>query len=105
MMGRRLWSALLAAHLASACGGEVSPPGGATSSTGGTPTVCPAGQVEAPSDGCMAVGIQACADLFIEEDGLCHPAIDKCPAGTIPKLEEGCIPVGVIDCAPEFVEA
>ncbi|AUX23522.1 nuclease [Sorangium cellulosum] len=63
---------------------------------------CARGHVLGP-DGCMPVGIQGCADLFVEDDGLCHPAMAKCPPGTIPKFDEGCIAVGIPRCAPEFV--
>lgn len=66
---------------------------------------CATGQLPHPSgNGCAAVGIQGCAEGFVEEDGLCHPSIDKCAPGTIPSFSEGCIPVGIPNCAPEFVE-
>lgn len=63
---------------------------------------CARGHVLGPG-GCMPVGIQGCADLFVEDDNLCRPAMAKCPAGTIPKFDEGCIAVGIPRCAPEFV--
>jgi len=53
----------------------------------------------------MPVGIQGCADMFVDEDGLCRPSDEKCPPGTIPKFSEGCIVVGISNCAPEFIEA
>jgi hypothetical protein len=85
-----------------ACGGDET----ASSTGAGGGTSCPSGHVEHPSgEGCMPVGIQGCAEMFLEEDGLCHPSRDKCPPGTIPRFAEGCIPVGIPDCAPEFVEA
>src|SRR5262245_12542773 len=89
---------------ASACRGEDSPKPAASQggSTGG-PVVCPSGQVEAPAGGCMPVGIQGCAEMFLEENGLCYPTIDKCPPGTIPKFSEGCVPVGIPGCAQEFI--
>src|SRR4030095_8377788 len=85
----------------SACGGDET-----SSSTGpGGGTSCPSGQVEHPSgEGCMPVGIQGCAEMFLEEDGLCHPSLDKCAPGTIPRFTEGCIPVGIPECAPEFID-
>jgi hypothetical protein len=51
----------------------------------------------------MAVGVQGCADRFIEADGLCRPSLDKCPQGTIPRFSEGCAPVGVPNCAKIFI--
>src|SRR5690242_10859976 len=72
-------------------------------SDGSPPTgsaICASGHVAGADNGCMAVGIQGCADLFIGEDGLCHPSMAKCPPGTIPRFDEGCIPVGIQRCAP-----
>ncbi|MDC0676393.1 right-handed parallel beta-helix repeat-containing protein [Sorangium atrum] len=66
-----------------------------------TPSCAP-GHVLGPADACMPVGIQGCAELFVEDDGLCHPSMAKCPAGTIPKFDEGCIPAGIPRCAPEL---
>jgi len=68
------------------------------------PTPCPTGHLHGPVGNCMPIGIQGCVDLFLEEDGLCHPRIEKCPAGTIPKFDEGCIPVGIQGCADLFME-
>ena len=93
--------ALVAIVVLSACGGDESAPSG---SGGGGANSCPTGQVDAPGGGCMPVGIQGCADIFIEDDGLCHPSLDKCPPGTIPNFSEGCTAVGIPNCAPEFVE-
>jgi hypothetical protein len=55
-----------------------------------------------PGDG---AGIQGCAARFVEQDGRCHPALDKCPGGSIPKFDEGCVPVGIAGCSGAFVEA
>ncbi|HZO16692.1 MAG TPA: hypothetical protein VFB62_25625 [Polyangiaceae bacterium] len=84
--------------LVSACGGEESEP------AQDTVPRCPTGQL-VTGGGCMPVGIQGCAEMFIEDDGLCHPSDDKCPLGTIPKFDEGCIPAGISNCAPDFLEA
>lgn len=66
--------------------------------------MCPNGHVRSQGGGCMPVGIQGCADLFIEDDGLCRPRMEKCTPGTIPKFDEGCVPVGIQDCAGLFME-
>lgn len=65
---------------------------------------CPAGSF-ANAAGCAPAGIQGCAAMFVEADGLCRPRAAKCPAGTTPKLDVGCVPVGLPTCAPVFVEA
>ncbi|WP_234023672.1 DUF1565 domain-containing protein [Sorangium cellulosum] len=57
------------------------------------------------SSGCVSVGIQGCVDAFIEDDGICRPALEKCSPGTIPKHDEGCVDVGIPGCAAEFMEA
>ncbi|WP_437592760.1 DUF1565 domain-containing protein [Sorangium sp. So ce1000] len=64
---------------------------------------CTPGQISGTS-GCAPVGIQACADDFIDEDDFCRPALEKCSPGTIPKHDEGCVEVGIPGCAAEFVE-
>ncbi|WP_437312370.1 right-handed parallel beta-helix repeat-containing protein [Sorangium sp. So ce385] len=64
---------------------------------------CARGHVLGPAGACMPVGIQGCAELFVEKDDLCHPSMAQCPPGTIPKFDEGCIPVGLPRCAPELV--
>ncbi|AGP37627.1 right-handed parallel beta-helix repeat-containing protein [Sorangium cellulosum] len=64
---------------------------------------CARGHVLGPGGACMPVGIQGCAELFVEKDDLCHPSMAQCPPGTIPKFDEGCIPVGLPRCAPELV--
>ncbi|WP_437642198.1 right-handed parallel beta-helix repeat-containing protein [Sorangium sp. So ce854] len=66
------------------------------------PVRCARGHVLGPGGACMPVGIQGCAALFVEDDGLCHPSMAKCPAGTIPKFDDGCIPVGIPRCAKEL---
>ena len=92
--------ALLAIALALAlgCGGDP------TSPAGEGVAGCPTGSVPWTDGSCMPIGIQGCADIFIEEDGLCHPRMAKCPAGTIPKFDEGCVPVGIQGCAEVFLE-
>jgi len=87
------------------CGGPGSETGaGGTTTTGTTSTSCSPGSVQGPTGACMPVGIQGCADMFLEDDNLCHPTIEKCPAGTIPKFDEGCVPVGVPGCSPDLAE-
>ena len=50
--------------------------GGAGGAGGGT-VPCPLGQAPSFSNECVPVGIQDCAEEFIEDDGLCHPRMDK----------------------------
>lgn len=52
----------------------------------------------------MVVGIQGCAGDFVDDDGLCRPALERCAPGTIPKHDEGCVAVGLPGCAEEFME-
>jgi hypothetical protein len=67
-------------------------------------TSCPPGHVLGPSGDCMAVGIQGCADMFIDPDsGLCEPKPEDCPPGQIPDFSQGCRSVGVPDCHPDFI--
>ncbi|WP_437738532.1 right-handed parallel beta-helix repeat-containing protein [Sorangium sp. So ce1335] len=66
------------------------------------PVRCARGHVLGPGGACMPVGIQGCAELFVEDDGLCRPSMEKCPAGTIPKFDEGCVSVGIPRCAKEL---
>jgi hypothetical protein len=61
--------------------------------------------VAGPDGACLTVGIQGCAAVFLEDDGLCHPSVSKCPAGTIPRFAQGCVPVGIPKCAAAFLEA
>ena len=99
---RLLALAAVATALALGCGGEPAP---ATPATPPDPIAsCPSGSVEWTDGSCMPVGIQGCAAIFLEEDGLCHPRMAKCPAGTIPKFDEGCVPVGIQGCAAMFME-
>jgi hypothetical protein len=70
----------------------------------GGPPPCAAGSMTGPDGGCMPVGIQGCAALFLGDDNLCHPSMAQCPVGTIPKLDEGCIAVGLPRCAKVFLE-
>ncbi|WP_437625954.1 DUF1565 domain-containing protein [Sorangium sp. So ce1151] len=84
------------------CEGTELPPYSAPPGEGGGPGCAP-GQLGS-SSGCVPVGIQGCADDFIDEDGLCRPALDRCSPGTVPKHDEGCIEVGIPGCAMEFVE-
>ena len=66
--------------------------------------LCPTGQVRGLDGVCFPVGIQGCAALFLDEQGLCDPSMSKCPPGTIPKFDEGCVPVGIQGCAERFME-
>ncbi|WP_438009928.1 DUF1565 domain-containing protein [Sorangium sp. So ce321] len=84
------------------CEGTDLPPYSAHPGEGGGPGCAP-GQLGS-SSGCVPVGIQGCVDDFIDEDGLCRPALDRCSPGTVPKHDEGCIEVGIPGCAMEFVE-
>lgn len=68
------------------------------------PHDCPTGHISAPDGSCTPTGIQGCADVFIDDDNLCHPSMDNCPDGTIPKFDEGCKPVGIQGCADVFME-
>ncbi len=68
--------ALAAAVIALGCGGEPAPPEAIEG--------CPSGSVPWTDGSCMPVGIQGCAEIFLKDDNLCHPRMEKCPAGTIP---------------------
>jgi hypothetical protein len=89
--------AAVALALVLGCGGDPAAPGAAAG--------CPSGSIAWTDGSCMPVGIQGCADIFLDEDGLCRPRMEKCPAGTIPKFDEGCVPVGIELCAEVFMEA
>ena len=65
---------------------------------------CPPGQVPGHDFNCIPVGIQGCAEIFLGDDNLCHPRMEKCPPGSIPKFDEGCIEVGIPNCADMFLE-
>ena len=65
---------------------------------------CPSGQLRGLDGVCFPVGIQGCAALFLDEEGLCDPSMSKCPPGTIPKFDEGCVPVGIQGCVELFME-
>jgi nitrous oxidase accessory protein NosD len=72
---------------------------------GPNPLPCPLGQQEGPDGACLVVGIQGCADLFIDpEDGLCKPSMAHCPTGQIPIFGIGCRPVGIPDCHEMFID-
>ncbi|AUX43871.1 nuclease [Sorangium cellulosum] len=102
--GSFLLAACAAASSLLGAGCDASARGSDAALVGDPPAVrCARGHVLGPGGACMPVGIQGCADLFVEDDALCHPAMAKCPPGTIPKFDEGCIPVGIPRCAPEFV--
>lgn len=101
---------LMLSLVAMGCGatetGESATSGSTTGAGGGDPQgTCANGEVLGPSGSCMQVGIQGCADLFLDDDHLCHPRMDRCPRGTIPNFSEGCVPVGISECAPVFLEA
>ncbi|XYI01360.1 DUF1565 domain-containing protein [Sorangium sp. So ce1128] len=96
-----LTTSLCAASLLG-CESTELPPYSTPPGEGGGPECAP-GQLDS-SSGCVPVGIQGCADDFIDEDGLCRPALDRCSPGTVPKHDEGCIEVGIPGCAMEFVE-
>ena len=67
---------------------------------------CPTGQVPGADGACMPVGIQGCAEIFIDPDtGLCKPSMDDCPLGQIPIFSEGCQPVGIPGCAEIFIDS
>ncbi len=77
--------------------------GGSTSSGGGGG--CPGGQLADAHGSCTPIGIQGCADVFVDADGLCRPASAKCPKGTIAEFSSGCVAVGIPKCDPKFIEA
>src|SRR5262245_50244604 len=55
---------------------------------------CPAGMIPKFDEGCVPVGIQDCAEIFMEDDGLCHPTMDKCvEPGTFAVPQLGCVPI------------
>src|SRR5689334_13566125 len=59
-----------------ACGGATEKVPASTSTPVPAPP-CPAGSIRGSDDECTPVGIQECAEIFIKEDGLCHPSIKK----------------------------
>ena len=76
----------------------VMPPGPAV-------TPCPTGQVPGADGTCMPVGIQGCADMFIDPlTGLCDPSPDDCSPGHIPIFNEGCQSVSIPGCVEEFMD-
>ena len=69
-----------------------------------TPNPCPTGHVPGADGVCMAVGIQGCADMFIDPDtGLCDPRPEDCPPGHIPIFSEGCRSLAIPGCVEEFM--
>src|SRR4051812_35623373 len=82
--------------LAPACGG-----GGTSSSStgtgggGGGAAPCAPSQVTAADGTCFDVGLRGCAAVFVDQDGVCRPSLDKCPAGKLPKFDVGCVDVGI----------
>ena len=67
-----------------------------------TPGDCPGARPDI-EDGCVAVGIQGCAGIFLGEDGSCRPDAASCPAGSIVELGSGCVPVGIPGCAASLI--
>ena len=54
----------------------------------------PKGQIMGEAGACTAVGIQTCADLFVDPvDGLCKPSTSRCDPGEIPVFAQGCVAV------------
>ena len=54
---------------------------------------------------CTAVGIQTCAELFVDPvDGLCKPSTSRCDPGEIPVFAQGCVAVGISGCASMFMD-
>ncbi|WP_437922667.1 right-handed parallel beta-helix repeat-containing protein [Sorangium sp. So ce291] len=98
------WLAICIALLSLLAGACSDPVRGSDATLEGelVPPRCPRGHVLGPGGACMPVGIQGCAELFVEDDDLCHPSMARCPPGTIPKFDEGCIPVGIPRCAREL---
>ena len=93
-----------------ACGSDPAPGPGSPDAAGGDALdaialPCPTGHILGPDGKCMAVGIQGCAEMFIDpEDGLCKPSMDHCPKGQIPIFSEGCQVVGIPDCIDMFID-
>lgn len=107
-------TALGLAFLFAACGGKSSTStssgsggSGATGGSGGTGgfAACAPGQGQAADGTCFDVGLQGCAAMFVDPDGVCRPTLDKCPMGKLPKMAEGCADVGIPSCAADFLEA
>ena len=101
---------LTLALIAAACGSNAGPAptavdaSGDAAPDGGPAHDCPMGQIPGPDGACMPVGIQGCADIFIDpENGLCKPSMDHCPKGQIPIFTEGCQSVGIPDCHAMFI--
>src|SRR6188474_762476 len=63
------------ADASSSAGGGGAGAGGGGGGTGGTggDDLCPVGQAPADDGACQPVGIQGCAPLFIDPDGICRP--------------------------------
>jgi hypothetical protein len=98
--------ALLAAAIAAGCGhGKAAATSASGSGGGDAGASCPSGQAMAADGTCQVVGVQGCADVFVDPDGLCRPSTAKCKAGTIPSFSNGCVAVGIPDCAAAFVGA
>src|SRR4051812_43707888 len=93
----------LALLIVPACGGDSSN-GTATTGTVGPASTCGASQGQAEDGTCFEAGLQGCADLFVDSDGVCRPSIAACPKGKIPKFDEGCVDVGIPGCASDFME-
>jgi Right handed beta helix region len=89
-----------------ACGGGSGSPSGSTGAAGGGGgSACAKGEVEGGAGKCLAVGIAGCADAFVEDDGVCRPALAKCKQGEIPDFARGCTAIGISKCHPKFVGA
>lgn len=94
---------------AAACGGVGGTGGtggsGGVGGTGGSGGVTSAtsSSTGGGGPGVMA-GITGCAAIFVDDDGICRPSIDKCAAGTIPRFDTGCVPACIPSCAKIFLE-
>ena len=66
---------------------------------------CPIGHAEDEAGACIPVGIQGCADIFINPmTGLCEPGPEDCPPGHIPVFGEGCQSVNISGCVGSFID-
>ena len=65
---------------------------------------CPRGQAQNESGACIPVGIQGCAEIFINPmTGLCEPGPDDCPPGHITDFSTGCTSVNISGCIDTFM--
>ena len=65
---------------------------------------CPTGHALRESGACIPVGIQGCAEMFINPvTGLCEPGPEDCPPGHIADFSAGCTSVNLPGCVDAFI--